>query len=104
MSTRSNQKREKWSPHSVRLRVLRIALFNEKSSDFARRMKLSVQRINNMENGLPLSIDVANKIRLAVPGITLDWLYHGEERAVPYDMVMRLRAEAAKPEHQPPLS
>lgn len=93
------EKGGKWAPHSVRLRVLRIALFNEKSSDFARRLKVSVQRLNNMENGFPLSIDVANKIRLAAPGITLDWLYHGEERAVPMDMIMRLRAEAAKPEH-----
>ena len=90
----------KWAPHAVRLRVLRMALFNEKSSDFARRLKVSAQRLSNMENGFPLSIDVANKIRLAAPGITLDWLYHGEERAVPMDMIMRLRAEAAKPEHR----
>ncbi len=93
------QKGGKWAQHAVRLRVLRLALFNEKSSDFARRLKVSVQRINNMENGFPLSIDVANKIRLAAPGMTLDWLYHGEERALPQEMLTRLREEAAKPEH-----
>ena len=95
------EKGGKWAPHAVRLRVLRIALFNENSSAFSRRLKVLGQRINNMENGFPLSIDVANKIRLAAPGITLDWLYHGVETAVPMDMLMRLREEAAKPEHQP---
>lgn len=92
----------KWAPHAVRLRVLRCAIFNEKPADFARRLKVSPQRLSNMESGYPLSIDVANKIRFAVPGITLDWLYHGVELAVPIDIIMRLRAEAAKPEHKPP--
>jgi hypothetical protein len=96
------EKGGKWAPHAVRLRVLRCAMFNEPSSGFARRLKVSPQRLGNMENGFPLSIDVANKIRFAVPGITLDWLYHGVELAVPIDIIMRLRAEAAKPEHRPP--
>jgi hypothetical protein len=92
----------KWEPHAVRLRVLRCALFEEPSSGFARRLKVSPQRLGNMENGFSLSIDVANKIRLAAPGMTLDWLYHGVELAVPMQMLMRLRDEAAKPEHQQP--
>jgi hypothetical protein len=96
------EKGGKWAPHAMRLRVLRIALFNENSSAFARRLKVGVNRINNMENGFPLSIDIANKIRLAAPGITLDWLYHGVETAVPMEMLMRLRAEAERPEHQQP--
>lgn len=95
------EKGGKWAPHAVRLRVLRTAIFRESTTAFAKRLNVSQQRISNMENGFPLSIDVANKIRLAAPGITLDWLYHGEERAVPMDMIMRLRAEAAKPEHTP---
>jgi hypothetical protein len=33
---------------------------------------------------------------LAVPGMTLDWLYHGDERAMPTDMITSLRAEAEK--------
>jgi hypothetical protein len=44
-----------------------------------------------MENGSPLSISLANKIRAAVPGMSLDWLYHGDERALPMDMVIKLR-------------
>ncbi len=94
------EKGGKWAAHAVRLRVLRQALFGENSSQFARRLKVSAQRLNNMETGFPISIDVANKIRLAAPGMTLDWLYHGVELAVPHEMLMRLRDEAAKPEHQ----
>lgn len=97
------QKGGRWAPHAVRLRVIRCALFGDNSSQFARRLGVSAQRLGNMENGFPLSIDFANKIRLAAPGITLDWLYHGEERAVPLEMLTRLREEAAKPEHNPPV-
>lgn len=89
----------KWAPHAVRLRVLRCAIFAESSTNFAKRIGVSVQRLNNMENGFPLSIDVANKIRAAVPGLTLDWLYHGDERAIPMEIVTRLRTEAQKPEY-----
>ena len=96
------EKGGKWAPHAVRLRVLRCALFGDNSSAFARRLGVIGQRINNMENGFPLSIDVANKIRFIAPWITLDWLYHGVELAVPMDMLTRLRSEAAKPEHIPP--
>lgn len=96
------EKGGKWAPHAVRLRVLRCALFHENSTSFAKRLKVSVPRLSNMENGFPLSIDVANRIRMVAPGITLDWLYHGEERAVPMEMLLRLREEAQKKEHRPP--
>lgn len=92
----------KWGQIAVRLRVLRSALFRENTSAFARRLKVSQQRLSNMENGFPLSIDVAFKIKQMAPGITLDWLYEGEERAVPMEMLTRLRDEAAKPDYIPP--
>lgn len=69
---------------AARLRLLRGAVFGESCSDFARRLVVSVQRLSNMENGSPLSISVANKIRAAAPGMSLDWLYHGDERALPH--------------------
>jgi len=52
-----------------------------------------------MENGLPLSISVANKT--AVPGVSLDWLYHGDERALPMAMVDKLKAASAALERDP---
>lgn len=96
------EKGGKWAPHAVRLRVLRCAIFNEATGKFADRVGASPQRYGNMENGFPLSLPVANKIRLLVPGVTLDWLYHGEERGVPIEVLMQLREEAQKPEHQAP--
>ena len=98
----TKEKGGKWAPHAVRLRVLRAAIFGENSSQFSRRLKVSSQRINNMETGFPISIDIANKIRLAAPGITLDWLYHGVELAIPMEMLTRLRQEAERIQHQPP--
>jgi hypothetical protein len=95
-------KGEKWAPHAIRLRVLRKALFNETSSEFARRLKVSPQRLGNMENGHPLSIDVANKIRFEAPGMTLDWLYHADERLIPDAMLRRLRDEAVKADYISP--
>jgi hypothetical protein len=29
---------------------------------------------------MSLSLEVANRIRAAIPGLTLDWLYHGDDR------------------------
>ena len=75
------------------MRLLRIALFAENNSQFARRIGVSVKRLNNVERGYPLSIAVANRVRTAVPGITLDWLYHGDERALPVGMLDKLRAK-----------
>lgn len=85
----------KHSPTAVRLRLLRTAIFAENTTAFARRVTISVQRLNNMENGFPLSLDVAKRIRASVPGITTDWLYFGDERALPVQMVTKLRATAA---------
>lgn len=86
----------KHSPTAVRLRLLRSAIYSENTTAFAVRIGISVQRLNNMENGFPLSLDVAKKIRATVPGITTDWLYFGDERALPVEMMTKLRARAAE--------
>jgi hypothetical protein len=85
----------------VRLRLLRAAIFGENSVEFTRRLDVSVARLSNIENGLPLSISVANKIRAAVPGVSLDWLYHGDERAFPMAMMDKLRAASVALERDP---
>jgi hypothetical protein len=84
------------NPVAQRLRLLRAAIFHENSTAFAVRVGISVQRMNNFENGFPLSIEAANRIRAAVPGTTLDWLYHGDERALPVEILNKLRSEAGK--------
>lgn len=92
----------RWNPIAVRLRILRAAVFRENASQFARRLQVDVARLANVEIGYPLSIDLANKIRFAVPGITLDWLYHGDERGMPMELVSQLRSESDKPDYIPP--
>jgi hypothetical protein len=86
----------KHSPTAVRLRLLRSAIYGENATAFAARIGISVQRLANMENGFPLSLDVAKKIRASVPGLTTDWLFFADERALPVDMVTKLRATAAQ--------
>lgn len=85
----------KLTPTAVRLRLLRNAVFSENTTVFAVRIGVSTQRLNNMENGYPLSLDVAKKIRANVPGVTTDWLFFADERALPVEMVTKLRAAAA---------
>jgi len=89
------QKGGKHSPTAQRLRLLRSALFNEDCTQFAARINISVQRMNNFENGYPLSLEVASRIRAAVPGMSVDWLYWGDERALPAVMLDKLRAGKA---------
>jgi hypothetical protein len=86
------QKGGKHDPVAQRLRLLRKAVFGENSTAFAARLGISMQRMNNFENGYPLSLEVAARIRAAVPGMTLDWLFFGDERALPLDLVQRLRS------------
>lgn len=84
------------SPTAVRLRLLRTAIFAENTTAFAARVGISTQRLNNMENGFPLSLDVAKKIRATVPGVTTDWLFFADERALPVEMLTRLRTAASQ--------
>lgn len=86
----------KHHPVAQRLRLLRMAVFHENTTAFAARLGIGVARLSNIENGFTLSLDVANRIRAVTPGITLDWLYHGDERALPLDLVQRLRPRSPK--------
>jgi hypothetical protein len=88
------------SPTAARLRLLRTSILGESATAFARRLNISVNRLSNLEIASPLSIDVAHKIRAAVPGITLDWLYYGDERALPISVVDQLRTRA-EPTEEP---
>ncbi len=86
------QRGGKHHPGAQRLRLLRSALYNEDCTQFAARLGISVQRMNNFENGYPLSLEVASRICAVVPGMSLDWLYRGDERALPAVMLDKLRA------------
>lgn len=67
------------SPNAVGRRVTRLwrALGHPTSAGFAAYLGVSASRLNNVERGTPLSIDLAKTICRRVPGMSLDWLYHG---------------------------
>lgn len=67
------------APHAVRLRTVRAIEGYELQRAFAEYLGVSPSRLNNIENGMPLSIDVAQKIVAKFPVYTLDWLYNGKE-------------------------
>lgn len=82
------------SPVARRCRDVR-EMFRESQVDFAKRIKVGYQRWNNVENGYPLSKDLARKLTRAVPGLTSDWLDEGHARLLPLHLAQRL-SQAAK--------
>lgn len=46
---------------------------------------------NNFERGYPLPVMKAQQIKRAVPGVTLEYIYDGDFRGMPFEMVTKLR-------------
>jgi transcriptional regulator with XRE-family HTH domain len=61
------------------------------SARFAEALGISAARLSNAENGHPLSIEVARLIKNLIPGVTLDWLYDGDEAGLTVALRKRLR-------------
>lgn len=74
-----------------RVTALWIAEGHPTSDSFARTLGVSPQRVNNVENGLPLGKDLAFKIVQRTPGVTLDWLFFGIEDGLTLDLRRRLQ-------------
>ena len=75
-----------------RLLKLRIAMGYESQGAFAALLGLSAPRWNNVENGLPMSRDIAFRLVQKCPGLTLDWLYFGKPDGLPVELARRLGA------------
>jgi hypothetical protein len=75
-----------------RLKLLWKANGYPTSASFAEALGISAGRLSNAENGHPLSIEVARLIKNVVPGVTLDWLYDGDEAGLTVSLQRRLRA------------
>lgn len=87
------------APTAVRMRTLRIAEgYGNRAKEWAAKLGITPSRLSNIENGLPLSSEVALLTAKKVPGVTLDWLYLGKLDAVPLELRQRLQAaeEAGK--------
>ena len=68
---------------STRLRRLR-ALYNLSQKQMAEdRLGIREETYQMAEKSGALSRDIAHRIRLAFPGITLDWLYYGDADYLP---------------------
>jgi hypothetical protein len=80
-----------------RLRLLREAMGYDSQGAFAALLGLSPPRWNNVENGLPMSRDIAFRLVKTVPGLTLDWLYFGKPDGLPLDLARRLGEVAPGP-------
>lgn len=59
---------------------------------FADLLGVDKKRLNNALVGYPLSIDLAMRIKNAIPGMTRDWLYDADEGGLPVSLRDRLRA------------
>ena len=82
------------APTARRIRQLRTAEEYPTATAFAGKLGITVSRLSNLENGSPLSIDVARRIIRAVPGVTLDWLYEGVEDGLSLSLRRRLQEAA----------
>lgn len=82
------------SPEDVaeRIVLLRETLGYGTSIAFAKALRVSPQRLNNVEVGIPLSRDLAFRLVKFVPGLTLDWLYFGKPEGLPVELARRLGA------------
>jgi plasmid maintenance system antidote protein VapI len=70
------------APHAMRVRCVRIAERFPTAKAFAEAIGVQPPRLANIENGHPLSIDVAQRIVTRFPWYSLDWLYNGREDAL----------------------
>lgn len=78
-----------------RLRVLRQVVAGENQTAFAARLGMEMKRWNNFERGFSLSKEIAFLIAQKIPGVTLDWLWLGNESGLPLKLQREL-AEAEK--------
>ena len=73
-----------------RLRHLRQALNYRHANTFAHFLGIADNRWNNLENGYPLSKEVAFLLVQKVSGLSLDWLYYGRTDGLSKSLGQRL--------------
>jgi len=84
------------SPIALRLRAVMLVEQARNQDAFAERLRVDKKRLNNALVGYPLSIDLAQRFKQAVPGLTRDWLYDGDEGGLPVSLRDRLREAATR--------
>lgn len=74
-----------------RLRAVMAAEDIKTQKEFAAKLGVETKRLNNALVGYTLSVELAQKIKRLVPGMTRDWLYDGDEDGLPVSLRDRLR-------------
>jgi len=72
---------KKTDPVAYRLQELRVKLGHRKMA-FAELLDVAPSRWSNVENGSPLSRDMADRLKKTIPGLTLDYIYDGDDSAL----------------------
>lgn len=69
---------------------LREAMGYPEQTAWARHLGITVARWNNVEGGMPVSIEVATILVNKFPGLTLDWIYRGSVAGLTVDIATKL--------------
>ena len=76
----------------LRVKQLREVCGFASQNEMAAFLGISPNRWNNVERGMPLSMDLANILCDKIPGLTIDWLVRGSFLGVSTDLAYRLGA------------
>ena len=80
----------------LRLKAARLVLGVDRQDVMAHVLGVQPSAYNNWEKGLRLP-DVAAMVRLLnQSGVSLDWIFAGELRSMPFDLASRLQGQAAE--------
>jgi hypothetical protein len=64
---------------AARMKAIRIASGHSSQTDFAGFLGVDVKRWNNVERGFPVSRMMAQILVQKIGGLSLDWIYEGNE-------------------------
>lgn len=81
---------------ALRLRAIMVVENHRTQDAFAEALGVEKKRVNNPLVGYPLSIEVANRLRKTIPGMTRDWLYDGDEAGMAVSLRDALREALIK--------
>lgn len=88
------------SEQAIRMRTIRRMIEGDDDGAqvrFAQRLKINYRRWNNVERGKPVSIQLAEILVKAIPGLKLDWIYSGDTEVLNGTMLKRLEEAAERP-------
>jgi transcriptional regulator with XRE-family HTH domain len=74
-----------------RMRDLREALGHDRKTDFARLLGITLARWSRIEQGCPITIKMATRMREKIPGLTTDYILDGDTAGLSENLRLLLR-------------